>query len=310
MLEKFIYTNSLNESLEFGKDCLFVNENDLRDFAWNITSKNDKISGFKKGIVKKTIPIVLKCETEDEGLYLRNRLFEVFEKDVLTKQYGKIHIGEYYLKCFITGIKKTQYLINMNHMVITATVQTDAPEWIRESTSFYEINTDDVGDQLDYPYDFSHDFGNSFASRQITNSALVASNFIINIFLNKILYKVSNPKADDVIVFLPNGNEKSHYYVRRVIGIPGDRVQIKDGAVYINGELYNEKIEVAAMEETGIAGDEIVLGEDEYFVLGDNRNGSSDSRDPSVGILKREEIIGRAWVRIWPLNNLGVISHE
>lgn len=115
------------------------------------------------------------------------------------------------------------------------------------------------------------------------------------VLLNKIVYKISNPKADDVIVFLPNGNEKSHYYVRRVIGIPGDRVQIKDGAVYINGELYNEKIEVAAMEETGIAGDEIVLGEDEYFVLGDNRNNSEDSRYANIGNIKKEYIVGKAW---------------
>ena len=115
------------------------------------------------------------------------------------------------------------------------------------------------------------------------------------VLMNKLLYKISNPKADDVIVFLPNGNEKSHFYVRRVIGVPGDRVQIKDGAVYINGELYNEKIEVAAMEETGIAEDEITLGEDEYFVLGDNRNNSEDSRYANIGNIKKEYIVGKAW---------------
>ena len=118
------------------------------------------------------------------------------------------------------------------------------------------------------------------------------------ILLNKFIYKISGPKADDVIVFLPNGNEKSHYYVRRVIGVPGDTVQIKDGAVYINGELYTEKIEVAAMEETGIAGDEIVLAEDEYFVLGDNRNNSEDSRYANIGNIKKEYIIGKAWFYI------------
>ena len=64
------------------------------------------------------------------------------------------------------------------------------------------------------------------------------------------------------------------------------------------------------MESPGIAEDAILLGEDEYFVLGDNRNNSSDSRDTSVGILKREDLIGRAWVRIWPLNKMGVIPHE
>lgn len=118
------------------------------------------------------------------------------------------------------------------------------------------------------------------------------------ILMNRLLYKISSPKADDVIVFLPNGNEKSHYYVRRVIGVPGDTVQIKDGAVYVNGELYTEKIEVAAMEETGIARDEVVLGEDEYFVLGDNRNNSEDSRYANIGNIKKEYIIGKAWYYI------------
>ena len=115
------------------------------------------------------------------------------------------------------------------------------------------------------------------------------------VLINKFVYMVSSPKSGDVIVFLPNGNEKSHYYVRRVIGVPGDKVQIKDGAVYINGALYDEKIEVAAMEEAGIAEEEITLGNNEYFVLGDNRNNSEDSRYANIGNIKAEYIIGQAW---------------
>ncbi len=127
------------------------------------------------------------------------------------------------------------------------------------------------------------------------------------ILINKFVYVVSNPKPNDVVVFLPNGNEKSHYYVRRVIGVPGDVVQIKDGAVYINGELYSEKIEVASMEEPGIAGDEITLGEDEYFVLGDNRNNSEDSRYANIGNVKKEYIIGKAWFYIGAEEGSGFI---
>jgi len=115
------------------------------------------------------------------------------------------------------------------------------------------------------------------------------------VLINKL---VKSPKSGDVIVFLPNGNERSHYYIRRVIGVPGDTVQIKDGAVYINGELYNEKIEVAAMEEEGIAGQAMHLREDEYFVLGDNRNNSEDSRYANIGNVKKDYIIGLAWYRI------------
>ena len=127
------------------------------------------------------------------------------------------------------------------------------------------------------------------------------------VLLNKFVYVVSNPQPGDVVVFLPNGNEKSHYYVRRVIGVPGDTVQIKDGAVYVNGELYDEKVPVAAMEEVGIAGEEITLGDDEYFVLGDNRNNSEDSRYANIGNVKKEYIVGKAWFRFNSLEDMGFI---
>lgn len=182
MLEKITYKNSLNETLEFGRDCLFVKQNDLHDFAWNVTSKNDKISNFKKGVVSKTIPIILKCDSEAEGLALRNRLFEVFEKDVLTKKYGRIYIGDYYLQCYITGTKKTQYLINNNYMVISATVKTDIPEWIKETTTSYGVSTKSTDDYLDYPYDFPHDFGNTLTNTTVRNDSLMASSFIITIY--------------------------------------------------------------------------------------------------------------------------------
>lgn len=125
------------------------------------------------------------------------------------------------------------------------------------------------------------------------------------VYINKLVYAISKPKAGDVIVFLPNGNENSHYYIRRVVGVPGDRVQIKDGALYINGNLYDEANKVASMEEAGIAETEIQLGDDEYFVLGDNRNNSEDSRYANIGNIKKEYIVGQAWLC---LENEGGIS--
>ena len=181
MLEKFTYTNNLGETLEFGKDCLFVNENDLRDFAWDIINKNDRISGFKKGIVSKTIPIIIKCDYEAEGVALRNRLFEVFEKDVIAKKHGKIHIGNYYLQCYITGTKKAQYLTNRNYMVVSATVRTDIPDWVKETTIERKMPSLDSTGFLDYPYDYQFDFQNQFVNTSIINDGLVPSNFILKI---------------------------------------------------------------------------------------------------------------------------------
>ena len=129
------------------------------------------------------------------------------------------------------------------------------------------------------------------------------------VLVNRFVYNIKEPKAGDVVVFLPNGNEKSHYYIKRVIGVPGDKVQIKNGLLYVNGELYDVE-DTETIKNAGLAEDEITVGDDEYFVLGDNRNNSSDSRDPSVGILKRKDLLGRAWVRIYPFDKVGVIRHE
>ena len=92
--------------------------------------------------------------------------------------------------------------------------------------------------------------------------------------------------------------------------MPGETIQIIDGEVYIDGQILGEEYGTEVMQDAGIAEVPVTLGEDEYFVLGDNRNHSMDSRDSRVGILKREDLVGRAWVRIWPFSEFGVIKHE
>lgn len=127
------------------------------------------------------------------------------------------------------------------------------------------------------------------------------------ILVNRFIYKVTDPKPNDIIVFLPNGNEKSHYYVKRVIAVPGDTVLIQNGAVYVNGELFDEKEDVAAIVEAGLAAEEITLENDEYFVLGDNRNNSEDSRYANIGNVKKEYMIGKAWFCIAPWKKFGFL---
>lgn len=131
-----------------------------------------------------------------------------------------------------------------------------------------------------------------------------------NLIVDKLSYRFQDPKRFDIVVF-PYKYKENTYYIKRIIGLPGDTVQVKDGYTYINGELLESDIYGAeVMIEAGTASEPITLGEEEYFVLGDNRNHSLDSRDPSVGILKREDLIGRAWVRIYPFDKMGVIRHE
>lgn len=130
-----------------------------------------------------------------------------------------------------------------------------------------------------------------------------------NLIVDKISYRFRDPERFEIIVF-PFQYEEHTYYIKRIIGLPGETVQVIDGYVYINGEMLDENYGLEVMDDPGIAAEPITLGEDEYFVLGDNRNHSSDSRDPSVGVLHRDDIMGRAWIRIWPFDKFGVIKHE
>ena len=128
------------------------------------------------------------------------------------------------------------------------------------------------------------------------------------VLVNTIVYRIMPPKANDMIVFLPNGNEKSHYFIKRVIGVPGDTVQIKDGTVYVNDEPFPEMIESFSVENALLAEESIVVEEDEYFVLGDNRNHSEDSRYANIGNVKKEHIKGKAWFLISPFEKIGFLK--
>ena len=115
------------------------------------------------------------------------------------------------------------------------------------------------------------------------------------VLVNRIVYDASSPKRGDIIVFKPNGNENLHSYIKRIVGLPGETVQIVDNVIYIDGEPVEEKWEVTGSTEAGLAGEEITLAGDEFFVLGDNRENSEDSRMPDIGNVKRSEIEGKAW---------------
>ena len=114
------------------------------------------------------------------------------------------------------------------------------------------------------------------------------------VIVNKIEYYLKAPRRNDVIVYKQSNREHSYYEIKRVIGLPGETVKIKNGIIYINDEALKEKVKTETIENAGLAEEGIKLDDNEYFVLGDNRNDSEDSRFASVGNVLKNEILGKA----------------
>lgn len=129
-----------------------------------------------------------------------------------------------------------------------------------------------------------------------------------HLILDKLTYRLRPPKRYEIVVFPPKYRENT-YYIKRIIGLPGEKVSIVEGEVWIDDEPLKEDFGFDKMQWAGLAETAFYLGEDEYFVLGDNRNDSLDSREPQVGSIKQEDIIGRAFLRIWPLSRFCLIRH-
>lgn len=128
------------------------------------------------------------------------------------------------------------------------------------------------------------------------------------VLVDRLVYNARKPKRGEVVAFKPNGNENAHYSIKRIVGLPGETVQIQDGSIYIDGEKVTEYIHAEKIEEAGVAAEPILLGEDEYFVIGDNHTGSDDSRMADIGNVKRSDIYGKAWFVITSGENFGFVK--
>ncbi len=132
-----------------------------------------------------------------------------------------------------------------------------------------------------------------------------------SLLVEKVTYRFKDPERFDIITFYPRGRDHKDYYVKRIIGLPGETIQITGDTIYINGEVLKEEYGKEPMETAGIAEKPIKLGADEFFVLGDNRNESIDSRNgDDVGVVKRKNIDGHAVLRIYPFSEFGTIQNK
>lgn len=129
-----------------------------------------------------------------------------------------------------------------------------------------------------------------------------------NLLVEKVSYHFIDPKRFDVIVFYPHGKENKDYYIKRVIGLPGETIQIIGDTIYIDGKVLEEDFGKDPMTKSGIAQEPLKLGDDEFFVLGDNRAVSEDSRYPEVGPVSKYKIAGKAILRIYPLSKFGTFE--
>ena len=128
------------------------------------------------------------------------------------------------------------------------------------------------------------------------------------VLVDRLIYAVGSPRRGDIVAFKPNGNEETYYSVKRIVAVPGETLQIRDGSVYINGAETTEHVFAEDIESGGEASKPVTLGENEYFVLGDNHASSDDSRKADIGSVQLDDIYGKVWFVISPGERFGFLE--
>ena len=185
MLEKFIFENHLGQRFEGLPNGVYLNYNDLRDYAWSYETRNNRISRFFMGTMERKLPLVVYCKSNEEALAVKNRLHELAEADIEAKIPGKIFVGDYYTNGYITASKKSDYLINKRLCKIELTLTSDDPVWYREQTHTFlqgEGSAIGIGGGTDYPYDYPYDYALTLKGRKIVCDSVSGSAFRLLIY--------------------------------------------------------------------------------------------------------------------------------
>lgn len=183
MLDKFFYENNNGKRVVFGEGGLYANYNDLRDYEWSYSDDNNIIGGFYKEPVKKSLPVVIVKNSLSERIAVRNSLFEVFESDILAGKKGRIYIGNWYLKCWITAIENSSYLMHRDFTKADLTVITDEPFWIKEEIFSYSAVNVSASGGIDFPFDLPIDLQSSNVGQNtISNYQIFPAAFKITVY--------------------------------------------------------------------------------------------------------------------------------
>lgn len=184
MLENFIFENHLGQRLVGLENGIFLNSNDLRDYAWSYDTINGRISRFYKSTKNRKIPLMVHCDSDKKAVELKNRITELAEKDIEAMLPGKIYIGEYYLCGFVTESKKTDYNLKKNLCGIELTFTSEDDSWYLMKKHTFVTNSDEVAvsGALDYPFDYSYDYSLRTNGRNIVCSDIGKSYFRLLIY--------------------------------------------------------------------------------------------------------------------------------
>ena len=128
-----------------------------------------------------------------------------------------------------------------------------------------------------------------------------------NLLINRGRYLFMKPSHNHIVAFESLSNEQDTIYVKRVVAVPGDTVVIKGGRLFVNGEKYDDVADTESITYSGLAETQLTLGDDEYFVLGDNRNNSEDSRYQSIGLISKKQIKGKVWFKL-SFGDFGIVN--
>lgn len=185
MLDKFIFENHLGKRFDGLKNRVFLNYSDLRDYSWSYDTINSRISRFYRPTTSRKIPLVICCNSDEEAVKIKNELLELTEADIEARLPGKVYIGDYYTKGYITASKKSEYLVSKRMCKVELTLTSDDPAWYHDETHVFLPGNGGVigaGQGTDYPYDYKYDYALSLIGRSIVCESVGDSAFQLRIY--------------------------------------------------------------------------------------------------------------------------------